>query len=54
LSELHRSLGIQSTDEDWKTVLEVIVFLRKKDITVDRASKILSDAQIYIPLITKL
>lgn len=49
-----KMMGLESTKEDRETVYLVIALLKEKDVTVDRASKILNDAQILIPLTTKL
>jgi len=48
------TLGLKADRQDEEIIKEVIALLREKELTVDRATRILADAQIMIPLITKL
>lgn len=53
--DLERMLiGLKAEHEDDNTTLEVVALLKRKDITVDRASRILQDAQVLIQKITPL
>lgn len=54
MTEYDRLLGLQTDEEGRKIVMRIIALLRQEGVTVDCASKILKDAQILIPLYTKL
>lgn len=54
MTYLEKEIGLLTSAKDRETVMQIIELLKQEDVTVDRASKILSDAQILIPLITKL
>jgi len=47
-------LGLKAAPQDEETTREIVTLLRKKELTVDRASRILADAQTMLPLISKL
>lgn len=54
MTHIDKRMGLKTNKEDREVVELVIDLLREKEVTVDRASKILQDAQTIIPLITKL
>lgn len=47
-------LGLRAVKDDRETVYQIIDLLREKGVTVDRASRILDDALIIIPITTTL
>lgn len=46
--------GLKADDKDEKTVIEIIKLIQDKELTVDRASRVLADAQTILPLFAKL
>ncbi len=49
-----QALGLRAMKEDREIVYQVMALLKEKGVTVDRASRILDDALILIPLTTTL
>lgn len=51
---LKQRYNLKANSADEEIVLEMISFLKQKELTVDRSQKILEDARTLLPLITKL
>lgn len=49
-----KTLGLKSDERDEETVKEIIKLLQKKEINIDRAFRILEDAQSMLPFIAVL
>lgn len=49
-----KALGFTSNLEDEKTIRKIVKILCEDELTVDRASRILTDAQKLLPFLGKL
>ncbi|GFI51158.1 hypothetical protein IMSAGC020_02368 [Lachnospiraceae bacterium] len=49
-----RTIGLMSDKEDEEILKEIMEILRKHELTVDRASRVLKDARKLLPYVTKL
>lgn len=49
-----RILGLTSDPEDEELTKEILKILSKRELTVERASRILADAQKMLPFLGKL
>ncbi len=49
-----RTIGLISDKEDDEILKEIMEILRKHELTVDRASRVLKDARKLLPYVTKL
>lgn len=52
--EIRGAIGLISIKEDEELVTSIINILKEKELTVDRASRVLKDAQTLIPLLARL
>lgn len=49
-----RTIGLMSDKGDEEILKEIMETLRKYELTVDRASRVLKDARKLLPYVTKL
>lgn len=49
-----RMLGLKSNKDDEEIIKEILKMLSKRELTIDRASRVLADAQKMLPILSKL
>ncbi len=49
-----RMLGLKSNKNDEEIVEEILKMLSKRELTIDRASRVLEDARKMLPILGKL
>ncbi|MEY8412888.1 hypothetical protein AALB51_16845 [Lachnospiraceae bacterium 62-26] len=47
-------LGLRSDEQDEELIKEIVKILRERELSFDRASRVLADAQAMLPYIAKL
>lgn len=49
-----KSMGLKCNHDDERLIFEILKIFREKNLSVDRASRVLADAQTMLPKLAKL